>query len=85
MEGPTRRQMLAGAARASVGLALVADAARVGAASPAPTSDVAERKTEAVAEQVIDTLEAAYGRHRGLRRNHTKGVGARGTFVVDLR
>jgi catalase len=43
--------------------------------------ETAEDATEATAEKVVDALEGAYGIHRGQRRNHTKGVGARGTFV----
>jgi catalase len=40
-----------------------------------------EGQTEATAEEVVDALQDAYGLHRGQRRNHTKGVGALGTFV----
>src|SRR5258705_11165017 len=40
-----------------------------------------EEQTEATAEKVIDALESAYGVQRGQRRNHTKGVGALGSFV----
>lgn len=40
-----------------------------------------ETQTEATAEEVVDALEDAYGLHPGQRRNHTKGVGALGTFV----
>jgi catalase len=40
-----------------------------------------ERRTEATADEVVDALEDAYGLHPGERRNHTKGVGALGTFV----
>src|SRR5260221_9817833 len=50
-------------------------------ATPAPHSNISEEQTEATAEKVVDALEGAYGRHKGQRRNHTKGVGARGIFV----
>ncbi|WP_198941024.1 catalase family peroxidase [Scytonema sp. HK-05] len=40
-----------------------------------------EKQTEATAEEVADALQGAYGLHPGQRRNHTKGVGALGTFV----
>jgi catalase len=40
-----------------------------------------EGQTEATAEEVADALEDAYGLHRGQRRNHTKGLGALGTFI----
>src|ERR1700752_5419786 len=40
-----------------------------------------EEQTEATAEKVVDALEGAYGVQRGQRRNHTKGVGALGSFV----
>lgn len=40
-----------------------------------------DQKNEAIAEAVVDALEGAYGVHRGQRRNHTKGVGALGSFV----
>lgn len=78
---PNRREMLMSAGRASLGFALAPVATSAGAASPPSPSDVTERKTEALAEQVIDALEAAYGQRPGLRRNHAKGVGARGVFV----
>jgi catalase len=41
----------------------------------------AETGAEATATAVVDALEGAYGVHRGQRRNHTKGIGALGTFV----
>src|SRR3979490_1169614 len=33
------------------------------------------------AENVVNTLEGAYGVNRGKRRNHSKGFGALGIFV----
>jgi catalase len=41
----------------------------------------AETGGEATATAVVDALEGAYGVHRGQRRNHTKGIGALGSFV----
>ncbi|WP_407882860.1 catalase family peroxidase [Scytonema sp. NUACC26] len=40
-----------------------------------------EKQTEATVQETVDALQDAYGLHRGQRRNHTKGVGALGTFV----
>src|SRR5258708_39699870 len=50
-------------------------------ATPAPHPNISEEQTEVTAEKVVDALEGAYGQHQGQRRNHTKGLGARGTFV----
>nr|WP_299907041.1 catalase family peroxidase [Sphingomonas bacterium] len=36
---------------------------------------------ENLSRDVIDALEGAYGHQTGLRRNHTKGVGALGHFI----
>jgi len=74
---PSRREVLARAGGASLALAFMPAVARADLLPP----DTGEQKTEALADRVIDALERAYGRHRGLRRNHTKGVGARGVFV----
>src|SRR5260370_26805437 len=51
--------------------------------APAKSDDTKadKKQTEATAEKVIDALEGAYGVQRGQRRNHTKGVGALGSFV----
>jgi catalase len=84
--GHNRRDVLA----AVGGLSL---AGAVGSARAAPvliTPDVtfdeanalkAETGAEATATAVVDALEGAYGAHRGQRRNHTKGIGALGSFV----
>jgi catalase len=48
---------------------------------PVRQLEPSEGQTEATAEKVVDALEDAYGLHRGQRRNHTKGVGALGTFI----
>jgi catalase len=81
-----RRDLLASAGRLSLASAVapawasaaISAPAEFPAASPA---EAAETQTEATAEKVVDALQGAYGLHRGQRRNHTKGVGARGTFV----
>ncbi|RZL68665.1 MAG: catalase family peroxidase [Variovorax sp.] len=39
------------------------------------------RYEEATAAKAIDTMEGTFGVHHGQRRNHTKGIGALGTFV----
>jgi hypothetical protein len=51
------------------------------AAAAQPNSEIAEKTFEATADNVVNTLEAAYGVNRGKRRNHTKGFGALGIFV----
>ncbi|NYE62780.1 catalase [Duganella sp. 1224] len=72
-----RRTTLLQAARLSVAGTLAVSGAGAALASPAaPTAD-----QDASAEKAIDTLEGTYGKHRGLRRNHTKGIGAQGTFI----
>lgn len=52
--------------------------ANAGAIAALPKTDA---EIETTAETVINTLEAAYGTNKGLRRNHTKGVGALGYFT----
>lgn len=86
--GPGRREMLAAAGRLSIagtiGTAMAAAGAGTQAAAAAfdeLTAEKAEIGTEGTATAVIDALEGAYGTHRGQRRNHTKGVGALGSFV----
>src|SRR5258705_8590622 len=39
------------------------------------------QQSEVTAEEVVAALEAAYGVHRGQRRNHAKGTCAVGSFV----
>src|SRR5207245_7090271 len=39
------------------------------------------QQSEVTAEEVVSALEAAYGVHRGQRRNHDKGTCAVGSFV----
>jgi catalase len=82
----SRRDLLASAGQLSIGTVLVpvlgsAALSTSAKAGRAPDLEATEDRTEATAEKVIDALEGAYGRHRGQRRNHTKGVGARGSFV----
>src|SRR3981189_3353452 len=82
----SRRDMLTSAGRLYVG-SVIAPALGSAAvslpaeATPAPHSNISEEQTEATAEKVVDALEGAYGVHHGQRRNHTKGLGARGIFV----
>jgi catalase len=94
----SRRDLLAGAGGASIAAAFIpavpsaivqeASGSTGGAGEPA-TAHVneahAEKTLEATAEKVIDALEGAYGVQKGQRRNHTKGVGALGTFVGTPR
>lgn len=47
----------------------------------APPPSGTDAEIEALAEEVVDTLEQAYGVHSGVRRNHAKGFGALGSFV----
>ena len=51
------------------------------AQAAAAETEKAEVGTEGTAIAVIDALEGAYGTHSGQRRNHTKGIGALGSFV----
>jgi catalase len=82
----SRRDMLTSAGRLymaslmapALGAAALSSAA---AATPAPYPNISEDETEVTAEKVADALEGAYGVHHGQRRNHTKGVGARGIFI----
>src|SRR5260370_24529848 len=62
---------------------IVSSGASGASEAPAKSHDTKadEEQTEATAEKVIDALEGAYGVQRGQRRNHTKGVGALGSFV----
>src|SRR5437899_3882847 len=81
-----RRDVLASAGRLSIASALAPALGTASWSAPAegpqsPPAGAAERQTEATAVKVVDALEGAYGLHPGQRRNHSKGVGARGTFV----
>ena len=85
----SRRDMLTSAGRLYIGTvvapALGSAAVSLPAeATPAPHPNISEEQTEATAEKVVDALEGAYGQHKGQRRNHTKGLGARGIFVGNL-
>jgi catalase len=87
----SRRDVLALAGGLSLGGVVAPALASAALSSPAAVAlathteavlaETAEEQSEVTAERVVDALEGAYGRHRGLRRNHTKGVGARGVFV----
>jgi catalase len=85
-KGQSRRDLLVGARRLALGgvIAPILSSGISGTAeADAQSNDgvSAEQRTEATAEKVINALEGAYGRHPGQRRNHTKGVGALGSFV----
>jgi catalase len=82
----SRRDLLASAGRLSIGTVLVpvlGSAALSTSAKPARAVELetVEDVTEDKAQKVVDALQGAYGIHPGQRRNHAKGVGARGTFV----
>lgn len=76
-QGLSRRNVLATAGRLSI----------AGAIAPAAVSAIStetlagSEQGKVTAKEVTDALEGAYGVHRGQRRNHTKGVGALGSFV----
>jgi catalase len=81
-----RRDLLASAGRLSLASAVAPALASAALSAPAETpsaslAEAAETQTEVTAEKTVDALEGAYGLHPGQRRNHTKGVGARGRFV----
>jgi catalase len=76
-----RRQLLAGVGGLSAVGALSPGV--LSAAGIVPEANRGEAATESSAEAVINALEGAYGVNRGLRRNHTKGVGAAGIFVGE--
>src|SRR5258706_12351560 len=85
-EGRSRRDVLAAMGGLSVAGAVGPAMAAPVLITPVGPADEAvalraETGGEATATDVIDTLEGAYGAHRGQRRNHTKGIGALGTFV----
>src|ERR1700756_6024595 len=70
----SRRRLLAGIGGLSLG-------ATVSAVQPHQAVAGSEGGEELVAVAVNDALEGAYGRHKGKRRNHTKGFGTTGYFV----
>jgi catalase len=72
----SRRRLLAGVGGLSLGAAASAVQPR-----HANAYEQSEGGQEGVAVAVNDALEGAYGRHKGKRRNHTKGFGATGYFV----
>ena len=81
-EGHSRRQVLTTVGSLSIAGAAIASSSLVSPAAAAqPNSEIAEKAFEATADNVVNTLEAAYGVNRGRRRNHTKGFGALGIFV----
>ena len=87
-DGRNRRDVLAAMGGLSVAGTVapaMAAAVLVTPTAEAPFDEAAALKAEtgaeATATAVVDALESAYGAHRGQRRNHTKGIGALGTFV----
>jgi len=84
-EGHSRRQVLTTVGGLSIagamGQAIASSSLVSPAAAAQPNSEIAEKTFEATADNVVNTLEAAYGVNRGKRRNHTKGFGALGVFV----
>jgi catalase len=88
LDAVSRRNLLRGAGVASIGAALCPFGARAAIIDDDPEIKAAGTRagddaTENLSRDVIDALEGAYGRHTGLRRNHTKGVGALGYFIGD--
>src|SRR5260370_27550742 len=86
MAKKNRRELLVKAGRFALAGAIapiLSSGASGASEAPAQSHDTKadEEQTEATAEKVIDALEGAYGVQRGQRRNHTKGVGALGSFV----
>src|SRR5882672_3638510 len=86
MSKKNRRELLVKAGRFTLAGAIapiLSSGASGASEAPAQSHDTKadEKQTEATAERVIDALEGAYGVQRGKRRNHTKGVGALGSFV----
>ncbi|MFB2895854.1 catalase family peroxidase [Aerosakkonemataceae cyanobacterium BLCC-F50] len=79
----SRREFLTIASRlAAMGFVTMATATAAAAVGKTVRpQEPSEEQIEATAEEVVDALEDAYGVHRGQRRNHTKGVGALGTFI----
>jgi catalase len=72
--GPTRKDVLA-----SVGGLSLCGFFGSTLASPVDAADLPQH--DVTAADVIGALEGAFGVHAGQRRNHTKGTGARGSFV----
>src|ERR1700712_1003142 len=82
----SRRSMLGAVSALSVGGALLpivggSPARAASDMAPSVSTAVADDTIETTAMKVTDALEGAYGRHEGLRRNHTKGVGVLGHFI----
>ncbi|GAB7527418.1 catalase family peroxidase [Paraburkholderia sp. 2C] len=71
------RLTIAGVAAPAIMPASAYAASAHSGSTPAP----ADEYVEATAQRSLDALESAYGVHKGQRRNHTKGIGARGSFV----
>jgi catalase len=77
----SRRKFLISVSRLAATGFVAASATATAAIAMSTRLESSEKQTEAMAEEVVDALQDAYGLHPGQRRNHTKGVGALGTFV----
>src|SRR5260370_9251416 len=77
----SRRRLLVGVGGLSLGAAVSAVQPRQALANETSSVAGSEGGEELVAVAVNDALEGAYGRHKGKRRNHTKGFGTTGYFV----
>src|SRR5258708_4641485 len=77
----SRRRLLVGVGGLSLGAAVSAVQPRQATANETSSVAGSEGGEELVAVAVNDALEGAYGRHKGKRRNHTKGFGTTGYFV----
>src|SRR5258707_4463353 len=75
-EGHSRRQVLTTVGGLSIagamGQAIASSSLISPAAAAQPNSEIAEKTFEATAENLVNTLEAAYGVDRSKLRNHTK-------------
>lgn len=74
------RLTMAGAVAPMVGLS-AATANAAAQDDKAMHEAVGNEYNEATAQRSLDSLESAFGVHKGQRRNHTKGVGVVGKFV----
>jgi catalase len=91
IRGISRRKMLSSTGKLSL-LGVVAPAATAAAtrmdykaeaiAPIPPVADMSQNPIDdTTGRELVYSLEQAYGVHKGQRRNHTKGVGARGSFI----
>ena len=85
-EGHSRRQVLTTVGRLSIAGAMGQAIASSPAAAAEPNSEIAEKTFEATADNVVNTLEAAYGVNRGKRLPvpGTKALVAKGNDVFGV-